>query len=52
MKKEALTFTREELLDIKHALLMEINLCKRQNLHTLYEAMCELFIKVDDYLEN
>lgn len=52
MKKETLTFTREELEDINHALLIHKCECLDQNLMALYEAEDKLFKKIKNYLNQ
>ena len=52
MKKETLTFTREELEDINHALLMHSCECLSQNLMALYDAEIKLFNKIKNYLNQ
>ena len=52
MKKETLTFTREELEDINHALLMHKCDCLRENLMALYDAEDKLFNKIKNFLNQ
>ena len=51
MKKKALKFTREELEDIQHALLIHSFECLKKNLRAIYDAENALYIKIKAYLE-
>lgn len=52
MKKKSLTFTKEELEDLKFAILREVLECKYQHLERLYKIKNALYIKIKSYIED